>query len=182
MKLTLTYGCSNQRITCEKSIFKISIYLCNGFVKKTKPNQTTTRIMFLVCWCIPHAGVWKHVQGSFAKLITNALGPMELGFRCLVWCNLQKHKEVTCGFVNLVKSDAFLTWKLAVMFQRLKAATQIPSNGRLYPTLLVGGYSLSKALCWGSEAAGAETKQQRSDQTAARRRVGFQIKYIRQSH
>ena len=83
---------------------------------------------------------------------------MELGFRCLVWCNLQKHKEVTCGFVNLVKSDAFLTWKLAVMFQRLKAATQIPSNGRLYPTLLVGGYSLSKALCWGRRSSRGRDK------------------------
>ena len=39
------------------------------------------------------------------------------------------------------------------MFQWVEAATQIPSDGRLHPSLLVGGYSSSKALCWGRRSS-----------------------------
>lgn len=92
---------------------------------------------------------------------------MEFGFQCLIWCNLQKHKEVTCGFVNLVRGNMFLTWKLAAIFltQLLKYPLP-PSAAEGFAWLLEGGI-LAKLSAWEGKTAGVgrhKTRRQRCHQ------------------
>lgn len=89
-----------------------------------------------------------------------ALPPWNFVFQGLIWCSLPKHKEVTCGFVNLVKGNVFPVWKLGGMFQQDNAATQILSTEESFSSLRRGYFS-SRTLFWKSEQ-----HEQREDRTA----------------